>query len=78
MNVADNGRPALMSATNNFVIIVNPASQPALNPIVLGSQISLSATGMIGPGYTLLVSSSLVNWQTLVHHQSNGNAGHVY
>jgi fibronectin type 3 domain-containing protein len=64
VKVTDNGTPSL-SATNNFVVTVNPASQPALNSIALGSQVSLSATGMIGPDYTLLISSNLVNWQTL-------------
>jgi hypothetical protein len=62
--VADNGTPSL-SATNNFIITVNPATQPALSSIAVGSQVSLSATGMIGPDYALLVSSNLVSWQTL-------------
>jgi hypothetical protein len=64
LKVADNATPAL-SATNNFTITVNAASPPALNSIALGSQVSLSATGMTGPDYTLLVSSNLVNWQSL-------------
>ena len=64
VRVTDNGVPAL-SATNNFIITVSAASQPALNSIALGSQVNLSATGMIGPDYTLLASSNLVNWQTL-------------
>ena len=64
VKVIDNGTPNL-SATNNFVITVNQASQPALNSIAFGSQVSLLATGMIGPDYSLLGSSNLVNWQTL-------------
>jgi len=62
--VADNGTPNL-SVTNNFVITVNPVSQPALYPIVSGSQVSLSATGMIGPDYSLLTSTNLAAWQLL-------------
>ena len=62
--VADNGTPSL-SATNSFFITVNPASQPVLNSIALGNQVSLSATGILGPDYTLLVSSNLISWQTL-------------
>jgi hypothetical protein len=65
IKVSDNGTPAL-SATNNFIITVNPASQPTLSSIAVGGQVSLSATGMIGPDYSLLVSSNLVNWQTLL------------
>src|SRR5205814_5695291 len=64
VKVTDNGTPSL-SATNSFVITVNPASQPVLSSISLGSQVSLSATGMIGPDYSLLISSNLVNWQTV-------------
>ncbi len=64
LKVADNGTPNL-SATNNFVIAVNPASQPALSSIALGNQVSLSATGIIGPDYSLYTSTNLVNWQLL-------------
>lgn len=63
VKVTDNCTPNL-SATNNFVITVNPASQPALSSITVGSsQVSLSATGLIGPDYTLLTSTNLVSWQ---------------
>jgi hypothetical protein len=36
-----------------------------LSSIVLGSQVSLSATGMIGPDYLLFTSTNLLNWQLL-------------
>jgi Flp pilus assembly protein TadG len=64
VKVTDNGSPNL-SATNNFVITVNPVSQPALSSITLDSQVSLSATGMIGPDYLLFASTNLLNWQLL-------------
>ena len=64
VKVADNGTPNL-SATNNFIITVNPSSQPTLNSIALDSQVSLSATGMLGPDYSLFTSTNLVSWQFL-------------
>ncbi len=64
VKVTDSGVPAL-SATNNFVVTVNPASQPAFSFIALGGQVSLSATGMIGPDYSLFTSTNLANWQLL-------------
>ncbi len=65
IKVLDNGTPAL-SATNNFVITVNPVSQPELSSIAIGSQVSLSATGMIGPDYLLFTSTNLTIWQLLI------------
>jgi hypothetical protein len=65
VKVTDSGTPNL-SATNSFVITVNPASQPALSSITLGGgQITLTATGLIGPDYTLLTSTNLAAWQPL-------------
>ena len=65
VKVADNGSPSL-SATNHFLITVNPASQPTLGSIVLGGgQVSLTGTGLIGPDYTLLISTNLADWQPL-------------
>ena len=61
VNVTDSGMPNL-STTNNFVVRVNPISQPSLNSITLGSQPNLSATDLLGPDYTLLTSKNLVNW----------------
>jgi len=65
VKVADSGTPSL-SATNHFTITVNPASQPAFNSIALGSAVSLAATGMIGPDYSLFTSTDLLNWQLLL------------
>ena len=64
VKVTDSGTPSL-SATNSFVLTVNLASQPALSSIILGSQVSFSATGMIGPDYLLFTSTNLSNWQLL-------------
>lgn len=66
IKVSDDGIPSL-SATNSFVITVNPVSQPTLNPVVLANgQTALTATGLIGPDYTLLSSTNLANWQILL------------
>lgn len=62
VRVADNGSPSL-SATNQFVITVNRATQPVLNSIALGPQLNLTATGLIGPDYSLLTSTNLIDWQ---------------
>jgi hypothetical protein len=65
VKVTDSGTPGL-SATNNFVITVNPISQPTLSSITMGSsQVSLSATGLLGPDYILLTSTNLIHWQLL-------------
>jgi hypothetical protein len=55
-----------LSATNNFKIIVNPLVQPAVSSIsVAGGQVSLVATGALGPDYTLWASTNLTSWQVL-------------
>jgi hypothetical protein len=55
-----------LSATNNFTVKVNPLAQPTVSSInVSGRQVSLVATGALGPDYTLLVSTNLANWQVL-------------
>lgn len=65
VKVSDSGTPSL-SATNNYVITINPLSQPRLESISLtASQVSLMATGALGPDYLLLGSTNLVYWQTL-------------
>lgn len=64
VKVTDNNHPEL-SATNNFVVIVNPLIQPRLNSITFGDQVSLSVTGMIGPDYSLLTSTNLLSWELL-------------
>jgi hypothetical protein len=62
--VTDNGTPSL-SATNSFSIIVNPATPPKFSSITIGGPVNLLVTGLIGPDYTLMVSSNLLNWQIL-------------
>jgi hypothetical protein len=65
LKVADNGTPNL-SATNSFTVKVNPLAQPTVSSInVSGGQVSLVATGAVGPDYTVLVSTNLTNWQVL-------------
>ncbi len=55
-----------LSATNNFTVTINPLAQPTVSSIKLtGGQVSLVATGALGPDYTLWVSTNLVNWQFL-------------
>jgi glucuronoarabinoxylan endo-1,4-beta-xylanase len=65
VKVADNGSPSL-SATNNFTVKVNPLAQPTVSSIdVSGGQVSLVATGAVGPDYTLWASTNLTSWQVL-------------
>ncbi len=65
VKVTDSGTPNL-SATNSFIITVNPVSQPALSTITLGvGQVTLTGSGLIGPDYTLLTSTNLAGWQAL-------------
>ncbi len=65
LKVADSGSPSL-SATNSFLITVNPLAQPAVSSISMsGGRVSLVATGAVGPDYTVLVSTNLTSWQVL-------------
>jgi hypothetical protein len=55
-----------LSATNSFTVTVNPLVQPAVSSIsVSGGQVSLVATGALGPDYTLWTSTNLTSWQLL-------------
>jgi glucuronoarabinoxylan endo-1,4-beta-xylanase len=64
VKVAD-GTPGL-SATNSYTIKVNPLAQPTVSSIsVSGGQVSLVATGAVGPDYTLWASTNLTSWQVL-------------
>jgi hypothetical protein len=55
-----------LSATNSFTVTVNPLVQPAVSSIsVSGGQVSLVATGALGPDYTLWASTNLASWQLL-------------
>ena len=68
VQVVDGGN---LSATNNFKVIVNPLLPPVMSSInVTGGQVSLVATGALGPDYTLWASSNLVNWQALTTSNS--------
>ena len=65
IRVTDNGTPSL-SATNNFLVTVNPLVLPAFNAMTTsGGQLTLTATGMLGPDYLLLTSTNLSNWELL-------------
>jgi len=69
--VADNGSPSL-SATNNFTVTVNPLGQSFMN-LSSGTGnnlINLSVTGPSGPDYTLLTSTNLTSWQSMVTSNS--------
>jgi O-glycosyl hydrolase len=64
VKVAD-GTPGL-SATNSYTIKVNPLAQPTVSSIsVSGGQVSLVATGAVGPDYILWASTNLTSWQVL-------------
>jgi glucuronoarabinoxylan endo-1,4-beta-xylanase len=66
VQVANNGTPAL-SATNSFNIIVNPVTQPTISAIAeSGQKFTLTVQGTQGPDYTLLVSTNLATWQTVL------------
>lgn len=56
-----NGNPAYITIT------INPARQPLPSSAVLaGGVVTLTATGIVGPDYTLLISTNLVDWQSLI------------
>jgi hypothetical protein len=52
-----NGNPAYITST------INPARQPLLSS---AGVVTLTATGIVGPDYTLLISTNLVDWQSLI------------
>ena len=63
VKVADS---ASLSATNSYTVTVNPLAQPVVSSIsVSGGQVSLVATGAVGPDYTLWASTNLTSWQVL-------------
>jgi hypothetical protein len=65
VQVTEQGTPSL-SATNNFNVTVNPLSRETLNSIRISNGITtLVAGGTLGPDYTLLTSTDLVNWRVL-------------
>ena len=65
IQVADSGQPSL-STTNSFNVFVNPISPPLISSITIhGGQIQLLVNGPLGPDYTLLTSTNLLDWQSL-------------
>jgi len=70
IRLADNGSPSL-SATNSFSVTVNPPVIPAFTAMTVGGgQVTLTATGALGPDYRLLTSTNLTNWQLLTTSNS--------
>jgi hypothetical protein len=66
IRVTDNGSPSL-SATNTFTITVPSLSRPVISSISSSSgRLTLTISGTVGPDYTLLTSTNLLNWQTLL------------
>jgi hypothetical protein len=64
LKVINNGTS--LSATNSFTVTVNPLAQPTVSSItVSGRQVSLVATGALGPDYTLWASTNLTSWKIL-------------
>jgi hypothetical protein len=70
LTVTDNGSPNL-SATNSFIVIVNPVAQPtASSAIYANGHFSLTINGDAGPDYIVQVSTDLINWQSLSTNSS--------
>ncbi|HZI31918.1 MAG TPA: cadherin repeat domain-containing protein, partial [Candidatus Binatia bacterium] len=72
VKVTDSGSPSL-SATNSFTVTVNPlGSQPSIHSIVstAGASLNLEITGPTGPDYTILTSTNLFDWQSLLTSNS--------
>ncbi|MGA2500501.1 MAG: pectinesterase family protein [Tepidisphaeraceae bacterium] len=70
ITVSDNGSPVL-SASQNFNLIVNPLTQPTiLPPSFNGSQFSLTVSGQTGPDYAVQTSSDLITWTTVARYTS--------
>jgi glucuronoarabinoxylan endo-1,4-beta-xylanase len=66
IQVTDSGQPSL-SATNGFTVTVNAISNPVLSSIAVNAgQIHLLVNGPKGPDYSLLTSTDLVAWQSML------------
>ena len=62
---ADNGTPSL-SATQSFIVTVNPLTQPQVSTVSLsGGQLMLQVNGDSGPDYQIQASTNLVNWNPI-------------
>jgi glucuronoarabinoxylan endo-1,4-beta-xylanase len=66
IKVTDSGQPNL-SATNSFKVIVNPIAPPVMSSITVnGAEIDLLLDGPSGPDYSLLTSTNLIDWQSVL------------
>jgi glucuronoarabinoxylan endo-1,4-beta-xylanase len=66
IKVTDSGQPNL-SATNSFKVIVNPIAPPVMSAITVnGAEIDLLLDGPSGPDYSLLTSTNLIDWQSVL------------
>ncbi len=66
IQVTDSGQPNL-SATNRFRVIVNPLASPVVSSVTTKrTEIDLVVNGPTGPDYTLLTSTNLVDWQSVL------------
>lgn len=64
--VADNGTPSL-STTQQFQVFVQRPARPVLEAFVDGTaKFNLRLMGDVGPDYTVLTSSNLLNWLPLL------------
>jgi pectate lyase len=63
--VIDSGSPN-MSATQNFLVVINPVTSPGItSPVLNNGQIGFTVNGDVGPDYAVQNSSNLMNWNTL-------------
>jgi hypothetical protein len=66
LKVTDNGQPNL-SASNSFKVVIPAVSRPVVSSITAtGGVVQLVADGPSGPDYTLLTSTNLADWQSLL------------
>ncbi len=64
LKVADNGSPSL-SATQSFMVTVNPLTQPGLTAVGLNNGLmTLQISGVTGPDYAVQGSTNLTDWST--------------
>jgi hypothetical protein len=66
VTVTDNGTPSL-AATQNFSVTVNSPVQPGIaSPKIISGKFQMNISGDVGPDYSVLGSSNLVNWSILL------------
>ncbi len=65
VSVTDNGTPNL-AATQNFSVTVNSPMQPGIAaPKIVSGKFQMNISGDLGPDYSVLGSSNLLNWSLL-------------